>query len=174
MLRWLTPDAYYDSIYDIELGTLAQLGVKGLIIDLDNTLIPRGKKVTPRKLIDWLDQIESKGLRVCIVSNNTNTRGKDISGKVKRPVISMARKPSRAAFKKALDILKTPEEETVVIGDQIFTDVFGGSRMGLKTILVVPLEGRDFIATVFMRKLERMVLKRLQKQNKLRKNQPLQ
>ncbi len=174
MLKWLTPDAYFDSIYDIDIDDLVNLGIKGLIIDLDNTLIPRDKNSTPQKLLNWFAEIEKKGLKVCVLSNNTNTRGKEISEKINRPVIGMAKKPSRSAFIKALNILKTPLEETAVIGDQLFTDVFGGRRMGLKTILVVSLGGQDFILTVFMRKLERIILRKLANDNKLTKNKGLE
>ncbi|TET54723.1 MAG: YqeG family HAD IIIA-type phosphatase [Actinobacteria bacterium] len=174
MIKWLTPDAYYDSIYAINIDDLSKQGIEGIIIDLDNTLIPRDKKDTPSRLIEWLDNIEKNDLRLCVVSNNKHSRGKAISEKINRPVVSMARKPSRSAFKKALDILKTPEDKTVVIGDQIFTDVMGGRRMGLKTILVVPLKGKDFFTTALIRRLEWRILRRLIKDNRLQKNKGLQ
>lgn len=170
MLKWLIPNAYFDSVYDIKLDDLARQGIRGLIIDLDNTLIPRDKKETPDKLMEWLDNLEKKGLKVCIVSNNKSSRGRDISDKIKRPVIAMAKKPARSAFKKALGILKTEPAKTVVIGDQLFTDVFGGKRMGLKTILVVPLKGKELFTTAIIRKFERRILKRLLEDNRLQKN----
>lgn len=170
MLKWLIPNAYFDSVYDIKIDDLAKQGVRGLIIDLDNTLIPRDRKETPDKLLKWLERIEEKGLKICIVSNNKNSRGREISNKINKPVIAMAKKPARSAFKKALDILKTEPSETVVIGDQLFTDVFGGKRMGLKTILVVPLKGKEFFTTAIMRRFERRILKRLLEDKQLQKN----
>lgn len=170
MLKWFTPSAYVDSIYHIDIENLNKLNVKGLIIDLDNTLIPRDEEETPQKLLAWLNGLEKKGFKVCVVSNNTNSRGRLISEKLNLPVISMAKKPAKAAFNKALGILKTTKEETVVVGDQLFTDVLGGNRMKLKTILVVSLGGKDFFATVLMRKLERVILNRLSKKKGLEKN----
>ncbi|HDZ86401.1 MAG TPA: YqeG family HAD IIIA-type phosphatase [Actinobacteria bacterium] len=170
MLKRFTPDAYYDSIYDIQIEDLVGKGIKGLIIDLDNTLIPRDKTATPDKLMSWLKNLEKHGLRICVVSNNLRSRGNEISNKIKQPVISMAKKPSRAAFKKALEILDTPIDKTVVVGDQIFTDVFGGNRMGLKTILVVPLNGREFFATYFVRIVERFILRHLLRSKRIQKN----
>ncbi len=170
MIRLFTPDAYYDSIYDIEIDALQSNGINGLILDLDNTLIPRDKTATSDKLLAWLNGLEKKGLKICVVSNNKKSRGREISNKIKRPVIGMARKPSRAAFKKALNVIDTPINSTVVIGDQVFTDVFGGNRMGLKTILVVPLDGKDFFATSFMRVIERFILRHLLRSKRLKKN----
>jgi len=170
MLKRFTPDAYYDPIYDIQIDSLIEKGIKGLIMDLDNTLIPRDKTATPNKLILWLKNLEEHGLKICIVSNNIRSRGNEISDKIKQPVISMAKKPSRAAFKKALEVLDTPIDKTVVVGDQVFTDVFGGNRMGLKTILVVPLNGREFFATYFVRIVERFILRHLLRSKRIQKN----
>jgi len=174
MLKWLTPDAYFDSIYDIDLNSLCSQGIEGLIIDLDNTLIPRDKKAVSDELLTWFNDLEERGLRCCVLSNNLNSRGKAISKKINRPVIAMAKKPSRNAFKKALEVLKTHPEKTVVIGDQIFTDVFGGRRMGLKTILVVPLSGKELFTTALVRQFERRLLKRLIKENRLQKNKKVE
>ena len=77
------------------------------------------------------------------------------------PAISKARKPSRRAFRQALATLGTTEKETAVVGDQLFTDVLGGNRLGLYTVLVMPLSKREFFGTKAIRSLERIVLRRL-------------
>ena len=105
---------------------------------------------------------------MCLVSNNKKDRVSNFGRILGVPALSKARKPRRRAFREAMRIMNTRPETTAVIGDQIFTDVLGGNRLGLYTILVVPLSKQEFIGTRCMRHLERVVLKILARRNLLR------
>lgn len=171
MLTKLTPNEYYDSIFDIKPTYLKQLGFSGVIIDLDNTLIPRNQLITTDELMNWLENMRNIGLRLVIVSNNTKTRVGMAAKKLNLPLVAMAKKPWRVAFEKGMKTIQCKKEETAVIGDQIFTDVFGGNRMGLYSILVVPLNGKEHFITSIVRHLEKLVLKRLERRKLIPKDE---
>jgi HAD superfamily phosphatase (TIGR01668 family) len=171
MLTKLTPNEYYDSIFDIKPSYLKEIGITRIIVDLDNTLIPRNEIVAKDELIDWLKSMRNVGLKLVIVSNNTKTRVGIIARKLDLPLVAMAKKPSRLAFEKGMKAIQCKKEETAVIGDQIFTDVLGGNRMGLYSILVVPLSGHEHFVTKFVRQIEKLVLKRLEKRKLIPKDE---
>jgi HAD superfamily phosphatase (TIGR01668 family) len=156
----LIPDLYVDSVYDIDLDQMQARGVKGIITDLDNTLVRWDEPEATPKLIEWLDHVrDTRGIKVCIVSNNNNHRVERFAKPLNIPWVAKARKPKRSPFVRALDVLGTKREETVVIGDQMFTDVLGGNRMGLYTILVVPIADKEYIGTKVLRMMERIALR---------------
>ncbi len=163
MLKKFFPDHYYESIYDIDLFHLREDGIKGFILDLDNTIVARNSSTVSDDLKHWLDLLKEHDIEACILSNNWKQRVSSIAEQVELPLVARAAKPRKGAFKRALDVLGTGKEETVVVGDQIFTDVFGGNIAGLRTILVMPMSNHDGIHTKFLRHLERLVMKRWQK-----------
>jgi len=158
------PDRYYDSIFDIDFDLLKGNGIRGLLIDLDNTIIPRDEDEVSEDLRYWFLNLSKKGFKVCIVSNNWKSRVSEIAEELGLPLIARAVKPKKRAFEQGMKLLKTNKNQTAVIGDQVFTDVFGGNRTGLFTILVVPLSDCDLFYTKFLRKLERIILKRIRKE----------
>jgi HAD superfamily phosphatase (TIGR01668 family) len=159
MLKQLIPDLYVDSVFDIDLDKLAERGIKGIITDLDNTLVRWDQPDATPKLIEWLDHVrDTRGIKVCIVSNNKHHRVEQFAKPLNIPYIGRARKPKKSPFLRALDALGTKREETVVIGDQLFTDVLGGNRMNMYTILVVPVAEKEWIGTKVLRLMERIAL----------------
>lgn len=163
VLRWLAPDEYLPSVRHVDLRRLQARGIRGLIVDLDNTLAPwRGGPPSP-ELVAWVAEARRLGLGVCIVSNNWGERVQAVGRVLGVPVVRGAVKPRRSAFRRALALLGTTPQETAVIGDQLFTDVLGGKRLGMYTVLVVPLSRREFVGTRLVRRLERWVLRRLQR-----------
>ncbi|MDO8886745.1 YqeG family HAD IIIA-type phosphatase [Candidatus Oleimmundimicrobium sp.] len=158
-LKKFYPDEYYESIFNIDFKWLQKRNIKGLLIDLDNTIVPRKEREVSKNLIEWFSELSKKGFKVCIISNNWKARTGKIGKSLGVPVVARAVKPRRKAFERGMKILKTNREQTAVIGDQIFTDVFGGNRMNLLTILVVPLSKSDLFYTKILRKLERLILK---------------
>ncbi|MGB9792981.1 MAG: YqeG family HAD IIIA-type phosphatase [Thermacetogeniaceae bacterium] len=154
----LRPKQIYKSILDIPLEQLYNNGIRGIIIDLDNTLTEWNSSELSRQTLNWLRRAEEIGLRLCFVSNNSDERVRKIAEMVGVPFVARARKPRRRSFIRAMELMRTGREETAVVGDQIFTDILGGNRLGLFTILVTPLSKREFIGTRFMRLLERLVL----------------
>ncbi len=160
-MRLLTPDLYVESILHIDLQQLKDKNIKGLIIDIDNTLVAWDIKYASEQSKDWLLSLKKKGFKLCLVSNNTEDRVVTFNKDLKLAAIHRAVKPRRAAFKKAMKIMDTNINNTAIIGDQIFTDILGGNRMGLYTILVIPIESKEFWWTTLVRKIERHVLKRI-------------
>jgi len=156
----LRPRRYYEAITAVDPAELVSLGIRGLILDLDNTMIPRHVEEVPDQLDDWLASARDAGLRACIVSNNFKARVAQMAERLGLPLVARAAKPRRKAFLLGMDAVGTGVGETAVIGDQLFTDVLGGNRMGLYTILVVPLPGPELPHTSLLRRIERRLLRR--------------
>lgn len=162
MLRLLFPDLYVASIYDIDLEYLRRRGIRGLIFDLDNTIVEHGKISWPSEVLDWLDGLKADGFKVSIVSNNRQRAAEELARMHGILAVFRAVKPRRQPFLKAIELMGVGRRETAVVGDQIFTDVMGGNRLGLFTILVNPLPGKEFIGTtLFSRQLEKLLLPRI-------------
>ena len=135
---------------------------------MDNTLVPWNDRTVYPRLANWLDGLKKEGFRICIVSNNSADRGGQLAQDLDIPAFWYAVKPRRRAFRKALKELNLPASAVAVLGDQIFTDVLGGNRMGLYTILVTPISDKEFIWTKLMRQFERLILRHLQRKNLIR------
>ncbi|ASS66098.1 MULTISPECIES: YqeG family HAD IIIA-type phosphatase [Paenibacillus] len=164
MFERLVPHMRVKSIYEIDLDLLKEKGVRGIITDLDNTLVGARIALATPELIAWLDRVRELGFQVVVVSNNHETRVSRFAEPLAIPFIHAARKPSTQAFRKALAVLGLEAEQTVVVGDQMMTDVLGGKRMGLYTILVAPISPADEgFGTRINRLLERIALSRLRR-----------
>lgn len=164
MLNKMVPDLYVPSIYEIDFNHLQRQGMKGIIVDLDNTLVEAYRPDATPELLSWLDQLRGMGFRVMIVSNNNRTRVANFATPLRVPHIHRAKKPFTASFQRAMRRLETVPEETVMIGDQLLTDVLGGNRLGLFTILVSPISETEGLFTRINRRIERIVLRRLRQQ----------
>lgn len=161
MLKNLKPNLMVDTIYDIDLKALKERNISGLLIDVDNTLVEWNKREADEKLIQWFYQAKEEGFSLCLISNNTEERVVEFKKDIDIPAIHKALKPLTRSFVRGVNIMKLKRAEVAAIGDQIFTDVLGGNRAGLFTILVKPIPGREFWWTSLVRKVERLVLKRL-------------
>ncbi|MGB9679471.1 MAG: YqeG family HAD IIIA-type phosphatase [Thermoanaerobacteraceae bacterium] len=161
MYQKLIPDLFADTIYDIDIEYLKKKGIHNLVIDIDNTIVPKKIKFPDKKAIEWFKYLKTNGFKICLISNNTKRRVNEFRIYIEVPAISWAAKPRKGAFKKALRILDAKPNETALIGDQIFTDILGGRRTGLFTILVKPISKEEFGWTKFVRKAERHILKRM-------------
>ncbi|MBA2869815.1 hypothetical protein HNQ85_000073 [Anoxybacillus calidus] len=158
MLRYFLPNEHVKSIFDITPETLKEKGIKGIITDLDNTLIEWDRPTATPDLVKWFENMRNQGIQVTIVSNNNEKRVKSFAEPLNIPFIFEARKPLTRAFQRALQLMKLKKEEVVVIGDQLLTDVLGGNRFGVHTILVVPVADTDGFFTRINRKIERKIL----------------
>lgn len=163
MLRKFLPNEYVKSIFDINPATLKAQGVKGIITDLDNTLVAWDVKDATPEVIEWFASMEKEGINITIISNNKLDRVKVFSDPLDVPYVYSARKPLTRAFKSVAKEMALPVDEVVVIGDQILTDVLGGNRAGFYTILVVPVVESDAKITKINRKIERIVLNHMRK-----------
>jgi len=166
----LRPKVYVDSIYNIDLKKLKEVkNIKGIIVDLDNTLIAWGQKEVSQKNIDWVNEAKKLGLKICIVSNTNSKRVAEFAKIFNIPYHSKYFKPFSIAFNNGLKILDTKKSETAVIGDQIFTDILGGNRLKLLTILVTPIVKRDSIGTFLHRNLEKIIISFWLRKDKIKK-----
>ena len=160
-MKILTPDYFYDSIYDVDLDLLKEKEIQGLIIDIDNTLVGWDTLLPTLAVKEWLERLIKTNFSICLVSNNNKKRVMYFSKELNIPFIFQAKKPLKKNFLAAMNILGTTNQKTAVIGDQIFTDVLGGNRLKLTTILVKPIKSKEFWWTNFVRKIERRVIKKV-------------
>jgi len=155
----LRPKAYVNSVYNIDLKKLKKIKkIKGIIVDLDNTLVAWGKKEVSQRIIDWVKEAKRLEFKLCIVSNTNSKRVAELAKIFNIPYHSKYFKPFSIAFNNGLKILDTKKTETVVIGDQIFTDMWGGNRLKLLTILVTPIVKKDSIGTFLHRNFEKIII----------------
>jgi HAD superfamily phosphatase (TIGR01668 family) len=158
MWRLLHPRLWVSSVCRIDTSDLQRRGIRGLILDVDNTLVPWGETEMAPATRSWLEGMRAAGFRICLVSNNRRRRAESLAKAVGFPVISGAVKPLRHAFVRAMRLLGTRPPETAVVGDQIFTDILGGNLAGAYTVLVSPLSRREFFTTRLNRQAEKLVL----------------
>ena len=151
------PDDYMMSTYVVPFEELYEEGYRGVIFDIDNTLVPHGAPADDRavKLFDRLKEI---GFSSCLLSNNQEPRVKMFNSKVHTNYICNAHKPSRKNYEKAMEIMGTDITNTIFVGDQLFTDVWGAKRTGIRNILVKPIHPKEEIQIVLKRYLEKIVL----------------
>lgn len=159
MFKILRPKVYVNSVYNIDLKKLKKTKkIRGIIVDLDNTLIAWGRKEIDSKINDWVKEAKRLEFKLCIVSNANSKRVAEFAKIFNIPYHSKYFKPFSIAFNNGLNILDTKKFETVVIGDQIFTDIWGGNISKLLTILVVPIAKKDSIGTFLHRSLEKILI----------------
>lgn len=164
MLKNFIPQLQVDTIYQINLHELKENGIKGIITDLDNTLVGAREPNTNPQLIEWLKLVHSLGFKIVIVSNNSKLRVAAFSDPIQIPYIPRAQKPLNKSFHKALQLMNLRADQSVVIGDQLLTDVLGGNRLGLYTILVTPFSLADeSFFTKINRRIERYICRKMKK-----------
>lgn len=157
MLRTFYPDDYIASTYVIPFEELYKKGYRGLIFDIDNTLVPHGAPADERA-IALFERLRNIGFDTCLISNNQEPRVQPFADKVGSKYVFDAHKPSTKNYKKAMELMKTEKENTLFVGDQLFTDVWGAKRTGIKSILVKPIHSKEEIQIVLKRYLEKIVL----------------
>jgi HAD superfamily phosphatase (TIGR01668 family) len=154
------PDAFAERLSSVSLDDLAARGMRGIIVDLDNTLVGYGEDVMAPVDAAWVASARARGFAVCLVSNNFTDRVARIGRELGVPAVASALKPLPRGFLRALRVLATPRHATVVVGDQLFTDVLGAKLVGLHSILTEPLVAKDWHGTRILRFLERVLLGR--------------
>lgn len=157
MFDMFFPDRYVASTYVIDFEQLYEEGYRGLIFDIDNTLVPHGAPADKRAT-DLFDRLKSIGFRCCLISNNQEPRVKMFNQDIGVDYVYNAHKPSTKNYVKAMEIMGTDKENSLFIGDQLFTDVWGAKRAGIRNILVKPIHPKEEIQIVLKRYLERVVL----------------
>ncbi|MFC0522532.1 YqeG family HAD IIIA-type phosphatase [Pontibacillus salicampi] len=167
MLKMFLPNEHVESIFEIRPSELKEKGIKGVVTDLDNTLVAWDQRDATPEIVEWFKLMKDNGIQVTIISNNNENRVTTFSEPLNIPFIYSARKPLRQAFRKARKSMNLEKGEIAVVGDQLLTDVLGGNRANLYTILVVPIVQTDGFITRFNRKIERRLLNWFRKRGKI-------
>jgi len=162
MFRKFYPAELAESSYDIDYEELYRKGYRGLIYDIDNTLVEHGADANA-EVVALFRRLNRIGFRICLLSNNKAPRvrrfyrGARVKG-VKLHYIFNAHKPARKNYLKAMVLMRTTKKNTLFVGDQLFTDVYGANRSGIRSILVKPINRREEVQIIAKRKLERIVM----------------
>lgn len=151
------PDEIMDSAYDIDYEKLYEDGYRGIIFDIDNTLVPHGAPADERA-IELFERLKAIGYKVVLLSNNKEPRVKMFNDAVKVQYIFKANKPGRGGYEHAMELMGTDLKNTFFVGDQLFTDVWGAKRVGMRNFLTKPIDPREEIQIVLKRYLEKIVL----------------
>lgn len=167
----LYPKEYLGSVKEISIELLKKNHIQGMILDVDNTLIDLNKNML-KGVENWVEELRKTGIKFCILSNSNQVdKVRQVADKLNIPFIYFAKKPLKSGFKKAKKILNLEAENIAVVGDQIMTDVIGANRCKMFSILVKPIEEKDYIITRIKRPLEKVIINRYlkSKQNTERK-----
>ena len=146
--------AAFKMVTDITPEILKKLSIKGLILDLDNTLTTHDNPVPANGVMEWLDKMKKNGIKLMIVSNNHPPRVKPFADMLGLDFVSEGRKPLSKGFNEAAERLKLPKTTLAAVGDQIYTDILGANLAGLKSLYVVPIEHEKTNFFKFKRKME--------------------
>lgn len=165
MFRCFFPDEYLDSTYEIDFERLYREGYRGLLFDIDNTLVPHGAPADKRAKA-LFTHLKELGFKSCFVSNNQIGRVASFHEAVGEHFIENAHKPSVKGYQKAMELIGTDTGNTIFIGDQLFTDIYGAKRAGIRNILVKPINPKEEIQIVLKRYLEKIVLFFYEKERK--------
>ena len=159
MLELFSPTLQAKSLDSISIERLSREGIRGFIIDLDNTMTPWNDLEVGPRVARWFTKLQAAGIQSCVVSNNKHRRRVAVvAEKLGIPFVFRATKPRGRAFRAGMSILGTGTKDTAVIGDQLFTDILGGNRLGLYTILVLPISDHEFMGTRFLRQMEKLLV----------------
>lgn len=153
------PKAHFNNIYEITPNFLKSRGLEGVLLDIDNTLVPYSVKVPDEKVLRWLGDLKEAGIKAAVLSNATAERISVFTEKTDLPVIEKAGKPLKRGFRQAEQLLGLPKEKLCIIGDQFFTDILGGNRSKVYSIWVTPINNEESAFIRFKRCLERPIVK---------------
>ena len=160
MFKLFKPSKIYSSVTNIDLLQYYDQGFKFILIDLDNTLTPWNSFDINEDILSWLNDGKTIGYEIFLFSNNNSKRVSEAAKRFKLSYIPFAGKPLTSRYKKALNYMGSQKKNTLMIGDQVFTDILGGNLHGLYTILVNPISDKEFWGTKINRFFERIILKR--------------
>ena len=140
-MAWFRASFTAHDIYEITGAALERRGIKLLLADLDNTLVPYGVPLPDERLKAWRDDLNAHGVTLFILSNNRHeNRPRMFAEWLDVPFIGHAGKPKTPSFLRAMEQMGVTREQTAIVGDQVFTDVLGGNRAGISAILVRPIQ----------------------------------
>ncbi len=160
MEKYFKPNLYETSIYEIDLDKLKEIGIKGFIFDVDNTIVTYETPVPDEKVKSWFKKLHDMGFVSYIASNNSKGRVSKFAENLGVGFMPRAHKPLTKNLKKICENMKIKPHETAMVGDQLFTDILGGNNAGMFTILVEQISQKEAFSIKFKRVFEKMVLPR--------------
>lgn len=158
MFKRFYPTKWIGSIYtDMDFQKLYDIGYRGIICDIDNTLVEHDADASSQA-ISFLKGLKDIGFELCLMSNNDQERVARFNKDINIHMIYNAKKPLKTSYYKAMELMGTKERNTVFFGDQLFTDIYGANRAGIKNVLVEPISPREEIQIIIKRFFEKIVL----------------
>ena len=164
MLEKFYPDSIAKSVYEIDFEKIYKEGKRGIIFDIDNTLVEHGADSNERSEQLFL-RLKQIGFRTCLLSNNDEERVTRFNKNIHTDYIYKARKPNKKGYLAAMKKMGTTIEETLCIGDQLFTDIYGAGKIGMDNICVNPISPKESIKVVLKRRLEKLVYRSYNKKH---------
>lgn len=161
---FLYPNAYFEKVQDITIQFLIKNKIKAMILDVDNTLIDKKENLS-EEIINWAKEIKGQGVKLYILSNsNKKQKVEKISKKLDIPYVYFGTKPLKRGFNKVKKALREEDSRIAVVGDQIFTDIIGGNRSKMFTILIEPINEKEYWYTAWKRPIENRIKRKIQKE----------
>lgn len=160
MKDYLTPDYMFERYSDVTPEFLVSVGIRALLIDIDNTLAPYEQETADEPILSWFERLRQSGIRAALVSNNHAPRVERFNERLGLPAYADSRKPRRATLERAMRELQVSHAETAVLGDQLLTDAYAGKHIGLIAIIVPPIRDKTTLFFRFKRFCERPFIRR--------------
>ncbi len=160
------PEYRFNTFDEVTAEFLASIGVKGILLDIDNTLEPYEHPTPGEHVLSWLHSLKEAGISTAIVSNNGRERVEFFNKDIGMPAFFKAKKPLKKNLLRAMELIGTDKTNTVLMGDQVFTDVWAAHNVGIKAILVPPINDKRDFFTRFKRLLEKPFLRKYERRNK--------
>ena len=157
MFQKFYPSEYYTSTYVIDFAKYYKKGYRGILFDIDNTLVPHNAPAT-EEAIKLIQKLKEIGFGICLVSNNKEPRVAEFNKPLDVKYIYKAGKPKRTGYQKAMQLLGTDTTNTLFVGDQLFTDLWGANNTGITSLLVMPIDKKEEIQIVLKRIPEKWIL----------------
>ena len=169
-INLVIPNCYVKDVYTIEYKKLYKKGYKNIIFDIDNTILPVNDTSVPNELVDLFKEIKKIGFNICLVSNNKEPRVLPPAKILGVSYLAEAKKPTKEGFDNALKVIEGSVNDTIMVGDQMLSDIKGANEYGLYTVLVEPVDDKYDIKTGTSRVLQNIMVKKLEKKNVFHRN----
>lgn len=166
----LYPDRYYDKKEDVPFEEYYKKGYRGVIFDIDNTLVPHDAPADEAAIV-FVEKLKKLGFEICLLSNNDEERVSSFNEPIQVRYIYKANKPFRSGYERAMEVMGTDRENTMFVGDQIFTDVWGARRCGIFSVLLDPINPKEEIQIILKRIPERYIKWNYRRIHRLGKNE---
>ncbi len=166
---FIYPNAYFNKVEEITIEFLEKNKIKALVLDVDNTLIDYQKNLS-KEITNWVKNLKEQGIKLYILSNtNQKQKVEKVANVLQIPYEYFAKKPFKSGFLKVQKELQEKAKNIAVVGDQIFTDIIGGNRLNMFTILIDPISKKDYWYTAWKRPLENKIKNKYRNKQKKEK-----